>query len=101
MQLNFRSRTSFQLVAGLAAALKLLFVAIVTARSMDSRSEALVRSNRLAMRQKAMFEGVVDPTLLLDTNGQILRMNPSVMRLFGYEESERLGRHNMVHMADT
>ncbi|MEO1969410.1 MAG: PAS domain-containing protein [Sphingomonadaceae bacterium] len=48
-----------------------------------------------------MFEGVVDPTLLLDTNGQILRMNPSVMRLFGYEESERLGRHNIVHMADT
>ncbi|MBD3774144.1 MAG: CHASE3 domain-containing protein [Rhodobacteraceae bacterium] len=78
--------------------LLLLVVAVVTGRSLHQRREALARVKRLADRQKAMFEGAVDPMLLLDSEGRILRMNPSVSRMFGYEEHELLHRHNTVLM---
>lgn len=95
---NFVERT----VEGLFILLAVLLVAVafVTRRTMNARREALARAHRLALRQKAMFEGAVDPMLLLDAEGRILRMNPSVERMFGFSEDELLGKHNMVLMAD-
>lgn len=89
-------------VNGMLGALGLLlfFVAFITARSLSARKEALARSDQLARRKKAMFDGSVDPTLLLDAKGNILRMNPSVVRLFGYSEKDLIGKHNMVPMDD-
>ena len=83
-----------------ALTLFLLVIAIVTNRSIQLRRAALARSTRLAHRQKAMFDGAVDPMLLLDAHGYILRMNPSVSRLFGYSEEDLIGRHNTALMTD-
>jgi len=55
---------------------------------------------RLSERQAAMFDGGVDGMLLLDGSGYILRMNPSVVRMFGYDSAELIGQHNTELMND-
>ena len=69
-------------------------------RSIRERRAALDRSTRLAERQRAMFDGAVDGMLYLDGSGRILRLNPSIVRMFGYPEGDLLGKHNMFLMAD-
>ncbi|MBX7497006.1 CHASE3 domain-containing protein [Qipengyuania sp. 6B39] len=77
-------------------ALLLAMVTMIVNRSFRMRSEAMDRAERLSDRQKALFAGTVDGVMLLDGRGRILRMNPSVSRIFGYSEEELLGQHNMV-----
>ena len=87
------------MLAGLAVLL--LLAALLVNRSLRLRSEALERANLLARRQTAMFDGAVDGMLLLDGDGVIRRMNPSVSRMFGYGEEDMVGQHNTALMADT
>ena len=44
------------------------------------------------------IDGAVDGMLWLDGAGHILRMNPSISRMFGYAEEQMLGQHNLVLM---
>ena len=79
-------------------ALLLAIVTLVVSRSNRLRSEALERARELNERQDAMFDGAVDGMLLLDEEARILRMNPSISRMFGYRADELLGRHNLILM---
>ena len=71
---------------------------LAVSRSIRMRSEALERAHRLHERELAMFDGAVDGMLLLDGDGNIRRMNPSICRMFGYDEAALIGRHNMALM---
>lgn len=82
----------------LGVAFVLALVTIFISISIRQRRQALESSRHLAMRQRAMFDGAVDGMLWLDGSGHILRMNPSISRMFGYSEQEMLGQHNLVLM---
>ncbi|MFB0613079.1 ATP-binding protein [Aurantiacibacter poecillastricola] len=84
------------LLVGIAVSLAIASLLIFT--STRQRREALEQVNRLAKRQKAMFDSAVDGMLWLDARGDILRMNPSISRMFGYTEAELVGRNNLVLM---
>ncbi|OBX18630.1 hypothetical protein A9995_11795 [Erythrobacter sp. QSSC1-22B] len=84
------------LIAGLS--LLLAAVAIVVGKTTRQRQEALDRAQELTARQQAMFEGAVDGMLLLDEAGDIRKLNPSIIRMFGYSENELLARHNTFLM---
>tara|TARA_R110002072_G_scaffold116942_3_gene247625 strand:+ start:13869 stop:15989 length:2121 start_codon:yes stop_codon:yes gene_type:complete len=86
------------LIAGLA--LLLAAVAIVVGKTTRQRQEALARAHELNARQRALFDGAVDGMLLLDETGDIRKLNPSIVRMFGYAEDELLGRHNTILMAE-
>ncbi|MBU2341797.1 MAG: CHASE3 domain-containing protein [Alphaproteobacteria bacterium] len=86
------------LIAGLA--LLLAGVAIVVGRTTRQRQEALARAEELNARQQALFDGAVDGMLLLDEAGHICKLNPSIVRMFGYDEDELLTRHNTFLMAE-
>ncbi|MGN6497754.1 MAG: ATP-binding protein [Tsuneonella sp.] len=90
-------RTIDLLIAALA--LLLAAVAIFTGRTIQERHAALRRVQSLSNRQRAIFDSTVDGMLLLDQNGTILELNPSVLRLFGYDEAELVGQHNTYLMA--
>lgn len=91
-------RTIDLMFAGLA--LLLVLIAFTLWRSMSLRRDALDQVRALARRQKAMFDGAVDGMLWLDQQGDIIRLNPSISRMFGYSEEELLGKHNMVLMEE-
>ena len=91
-------RTVSILIFSVAATL--LLVTILLSRSIAERRKALERAQELTRRQRAMFDGAVDGMLWLDESGKIVRMNPSVSRMFGYEERELLGEHNLKLIAD-
>lgn len=82
-----------------AFALLLAIVGIVTARTVRERQSAQVRAADLLTRQRAIFNGAVDGMLLLDEGGLIREINPSVTRMFGYDETDLIGRHNTFLMA--
>ena len=84
------------LLLGLAVLLAL--VTLVVGGSIRQRRHALARVEQLAVRQRAMFDGAVDGMLWLDAEGNIMRMNPSISRMFGYSEAELLGKPNLVLM---
>jgi PAS domain S-box-containing protein len=84
----------------IALALLLAIIALVVGRAARERSEALFRARRLSERETALFHGAVDGMLLLDGDGNILRLNPSIVRMFGYTEAELIGRHNTELMDD-
>lgn len=86
------------LLIGLTVLLAL--VAVVVARSIRQRRRALLRAELLAKRQKVMFDGAVDGFLWLDDQGRILRINPSICRMFGYDEHDLIGQHNMFLMKE-
>lgn len=90
--------TTYLLLA--AFALLLALVAIVTARAVRERQREFVRANELGERQKAILNGTVDGLLLLDQDGYIREVNPSIVRLFGYDEEFLIGKHNTFLMAD-
>ncbi len=81
-------------------ALLLMAVTLVVNRSLRQRSEALTEARRQDERSRAMFNGAVDGMLQLDGDGNILSMNPSISRMFGYSPEELLGKHNMFLMKD-
>ena len=87
------------LLLGLAVLLAL--VTLLVGGSIRQRRQALARVEQLAVRHRAMFDGAVDGMLWLDRDGRIVRMNPSVSRMFGYSEAELLGKHNLVLMQHT
>ena len=89
-------------VTGLLAVLSvlLMLVTLLIGYSIRERRKALDRAEQLYDRQKAMFDGAVDGMLLLDREGRIIRMNPSISRMFGYTETELVGRHNLDLMAE-
>ena len=91
-------RTITAILIGLA--LLLLAVTLIVSHTIRQRGEALNRAQRLAERQRAMFDGGVDGMLQLDGEGNILRMNPSISRMFGYTPQELIGQHNMFLMAN-
>ena len=91
-------RSIVLMLVGLAALL--LVVTIVVSRTMQARSDALQRSNQLNERLNAIFDGSVDGMLLLDGEGRILRMNPSISRMFGYAVDQLVGRHTLILMKD-
>ena len=86
------------LLAGLGVMMILL--TLLVSASQRAKSAALERAKRLGERNSAMFEGAVDGMLLLDEHGTIIRINPSISRMFGYDAAELVGQHNMFLMAD-
>jgi PAS domain S-box-containing protein len=90
-------RTINRLIGALA--LLLAAVAVYTGRTIRERRAALNRVQSLSQRQRAIFDSTVDGMLLLDQDGTILELNPSVLRLFGYDEAELVGQHNTRLMA--
>lgn len=80
--------------------LLLIIIAFTLWRSVNQRQKALEEVRTLARRQEAMFDGAVDGMLWLDDEGNIIRLNPSISRMFGYSEDELLGRHNMFLMEE-
>nr|WP_247710220.1 ATP-binding protein [Qipengyuania huizhouensis] len=87
-------RTVTLLLVGIAVLLAIASLLIFS--SSRERRKAMTQVERLAKRQKAMFDGGVDGMLWLDAQGNILRMNPSISRMFGYAEKDLLGRNNLV-----
>lgn len=84
------------LLAGIA--LLLALVTLLVSESIRHRRHALNRVEQLARRQMAMFDGAVDGMLWLDADGRILRINPSISRMFGYGSEKVLGQHNTILM---
>lgn len=84
----------------LAIAILLALLTLMVSRSARGRREALARTERLAARQSAMFDGADDAMLLLDKGGFIIRLNPSVVRMFGYSAEHLCGKHNTFLMAE-
>lgn len=80
--------------------LLLALVGLVTARAVRERKIQLVRADELAARFRAVINGTPDGLLLLDAQGDIKGINPSITRLFGYDEGELTGRHNTFLMAN-
>ncbi|WP_052761876.1 ATP-binding protein [Aurantiacibacter luteus] len=93
---NDVERTVTLLLAGVAVLLA--FVTLLVSNSARQRRRALERAEHFAERQRAMFDGAVDGMLWLDARGNVLRMNPSISRMFGYSEAEVIGRHNLMLM---
>lgn len=91
-------RTTYALLA--AFSLLLVLTAIVTLRFIRERQQQIERANDLNERHLAILNGAVDGMLLLDDQGTIRELNPSIERLFGYREDELIGRHNTFLMAD-
>ncbi|GGD65150.1 PAS domain S-box protein [Erythrobacter arachoides] len=79
-------------------AVLLAFVTLIVGASIRQRRRALERAEHFAERQRAMFDSAVDGMLWLDAEGRVLRMNPSISRMFGYSEAEVVGRHNLMLM---
>lgn len=90
--------TTSLLLTGIA--LLLAGIAALVGRTGRQRQTALGMARELHERSRAMFDGAVDGMLLLDSNGSIRRLNPSVVRMFGYSNEELLGQHNTFLMAD-
>ncbi len=84
------------LLAGVAIVLAVATYLI--SASTRQRRFALERIELLAERQRAMFDGAVDGMLWLDEEGRVLRMNPSISRMFDYPESAIVGQHNLMLM---
>ncbi|MFC3310717.1 ATP-binding protein [Blastomonas aquatica] len=85
----------------LAIAVLLALLTLMVSRSARGRLEALAQTERLAARQSAMFDGADDAMLLLDKGGFIIRLNPSVVRIFGHSADDLCGKHNTILMAET
>lgn len=83
-----------------AIALLLALLTLMVSRSARARQAALARTERLAARQIALFDGAVDGMLLLDDDGVIMRTNPSVERMFDLSSDFLRERHITVLMAD-
>ena len=90
-------RTTYGLFA--AFSLLLVAVALITLRSIQERQRQIARAKDLTDRHLAILNGAVDGMLLLDEQGNICELNPSIERLFGYTEDELIGRHNTFLMA--
>lgn len=91
-------RTVMALLVGLGVLM--LGLTLLVSASHRARQEALVRARKLGERNSAMFDGAVDGMLLLDERGTMIRFNPSISRMFGYDAAELAGQHNMFLMAD-
>ncbi|WP_120716328.1 CHASE3 domain-containing protein [Tsuneonella amylolytica] len=83
-----------------ALALLLALIAAFTGHTIRARQQALARETALNARQQAIFDGAVDGMLVLDEDGYVREMNPSITRLFGLQPADLIGRHNTVLMAD-
>ncbi|QYU70568.1 CHASE3 domain-containing protein [Leptolyngbya sp. 15MV] len=90
------NRNLERIVSSLLAVLALLLAVVtwVVGNTARQRSAALARARQLSERQGAMFDGAVDGMMLLDGDGNIVRINPSIVRMFGYSRAELVGRHN-------
>jgi len=75
-------------------ALLLAFVAAFAGRTTRQRQAALDKVEALNERQQAIFDGAVDGMVVLDDEGYICELNPSITRLFGYSDKELVGQHN-------
>ncbi len=84
----------------LGIAIILIVTTVVLARALAQRRDALIEARRVGEQEKAMFDGAVDGMLLLDSQGGILRANPSIERMFQFSEAELIGRKNMFLMAE-
>ncbi len=91
-------KTTYLLLA--AYSLLLALVAIITARAVRERQREFARANELGERQTAILNGTVDGLLLLDQDGYIREINPSIVRLFGYDDDFLRGKHNTFLMAN-
>jgi PAS domain S-box-containing protein len=91
-------RTIYLVLA--AFSLLLALVGMVTARAVRGRAIQLSRADELAARFRAVINGTADGLLLLDEQGNIRGTNPSIARLFGYDEEDLVGRHNTFLMSD-
>ena len=84
------------LISGLA--ILLAAVTFVVGKTTRQRQRALAHAEQLNARQQAMFDGAVDGMMLLDGDANILKLNPSIIRMFGYSEDELLGQRNTILM---
>ena len=93
---NRLERNTQLLLAGLA--LLLAAITAFTGRTIRQRQRALAMVQDLSDRQQAQFDGADDGMMLLDDKGFIREINPSVTRMFGYDEAALIGRHNTFLM---
>lgn len=91
--------TTYALLAGFT--LLLALVALVTGRAIRERRREFARANELSERQRAILNGTVDGLLLLDGDGYIREINPSIERQFGFTAAELIGKHNSFLMHET
>ncbi|WP_168734242.1 diguanylate cyclase domain-containing protein [Pseudothauera nasutitermitis] len=74
---------------------------IVLAVNLSLRFRMLYKQLHLSeARQKAVFDTAVDGIITIDRRGIIVSVNPSVERLFGWEQSELIGRNIKMLMPD-
>ena len=98
---NTSRQTAERLINGALGGLALLLgiLAVFIWRTTSLRRAALERIRRLSRRNRAILNSAVDGMLVLDDEGYIREVNPSVTRLFGYTQDELVGMHNTGLMA--
>ncbi|MGV8997133.1 MAG: PAS domain S-box protein [Parvibaculaceae bacterium] len=68
-----------------------IFVGIIHDLSERERSEKVIRD--ATARMQAVVETAVDGVILIDAVGEILMFNPACEKLFGYTDSEVIGKN--------
>ncbi len=70
---------------------------VVIDDDVTDREQVIARLSASEQAFRALFEWAPDAIVVVDTTGRILRANPAVTRLFGYDEQELLG-HNVTRL---
>lgn len=75
-----------------------LSMVLATIHDITHRKEATAALEESEERMRAIFETAVDAIVTIDEKGIIDRINPATERLFGYVESELIGKNVSVLM---
>lgn len=75
-----------------------MFVGVV--RDLTERKMAEQEIRESAARLRAVVDTAVDGVILIDSRGEVLKFNPACERLFGYPESEVVGRNVKLLMPE-
>ena len=96
-------RAVYTKVGALVVALLLIStILLVFIRRAEQRNSSIfMRSLQSSVsRQRAILQSMVDGMVTIDSKGQILHVNNSVTRLFGYEQKELVGSNVQILMPE-
>lgn len=102
-EISGRAATAQRSAQAAAFALQALLVILLlaalwfAARNFRAQRRTASRFLDMSLRQEAIFDAATDGMVIHDRSGRIESHNPSMARLFGYEEDELLGR-NIVEL---